>query len=57
MKTEEMRRLRDKGLSYQAIANKAGLSKQRIHQLLNYDNATLNAKKREYRQARRLAKA
>jgi hypothetical protein len=38
-RNEEMRRLREEGMTYQAIADKYGLSKQRVYEITRLDEA------------------
>ncbi len=38
-RNEEMRRLRDEGMTYQAIADKFGLSRQRVFAITRLDEA------------------
>lgn len=53
MTTQQMRRLRDQGYSYQKIADQAGVSRQHVYARINYyGTEEYNAKQRARRKRR-----
>lgn len=51
--SDKVQKLRDEGLTYQAIADQLGVTRQRVHQILKLDNSAehklkRNAYRREY---------
>lgn len=50
---DELIKLREQGMTYQQIANMYGVSRQCIHQLINWDKYLASHQKPEYKAARK----
>jgi len=53
---DEMRKLREKNATYQQIADKAGISRQRVHAMLTYSPEYLASRRRDYRKRKQAKK-